>query len=85
MERRAFIERLLAALALGSVFLAGGCAKKEKSSRFGNEEKLWKLAAGQEKTEETLELAYAKDTPAFYRDASLAKQDPSFKPQVGGG
>ncbi len=85
MERRAFIERLVTGLALGGIFLAAGCAKKEESSRFGNEEKLWRLAAGQEKTEETLELAYAKDTPAIYRDASMGKEDPSFKPQVGGG
>ncbi len=85
MERRVFIEKLLAALAMGGVFLAGGCAQKEKSTRSGNQEKLWKLATEQEKAEESLEPAYAKDTPAFYRDASLGKIDPSFTPKVGGG
>ncbi len=85
MERRVFIEKLLAALAMGGGFLAGGCVQKEKSTRSGNQEKLWKLATGQEKAEESLEPAYVKDTPAFYRDASLGKIDPSFTPKVGGG
>jgi len=85
MERRAFIEKLLAALALGGVFLATGCKKEEKIPRPGNQDKLWDLIAGRGKTDETLELAYAKDTPAFYRDASLGKVDPSFTPKTGGG
>ncbi|HSR13584.1 MAG TPA: hypothetical protein VLS90_19205 [Thermodesulfobacteriota bacterium] len=86
MERRAFLERLLSALAVGAVFLSGGCGKgNDKPPGFGNQEKLWNLAAGQGKTDEPVEPAYTKNTPAFFRDASLAKADPSFKPQVGGG
>lgn len=86
MERRAFLEKVLAGLAIGGAFLLGGCVKKEeKIARFGNEDKLWNVAAGQMKADEPLALAYAKDTPAFYRDASLGKIDPSFTPKVGGG
>jgi hypothetical protein len=85
MERRVFIEKLIAAFAFGGVFLFAGCRKEEKISRGGNQEKLWRLAAAKDGGEEPLKLPYAKDTPAFYRDASLGKEDPSFKPQVGGG
>jgi hypothetical protein len=86
MDRRAFLEKILAGLVLGGAFLAGGCAKKEeKVARFGNQGKLWNIATGQAKAEEPLALAHAKDTPAFYRDASLGKVDPSFTPKVGGG
>jgi len=31
------------------------------------------------------ESAYAKKTPALYRDASMGKTDPSFVPKVSGG
>jgi len=72
-------------MALGGVFLLAGCQKKEGIPRSGSQDKLWRLASGQEKAEEPVELAYAKDTPAFYRDASLGKADPSFTPKVGGG
>ncbi|NWF53490.1 MAG: hypothetical protein HXY45_01710 [Syntrophaceae bacterium] len=85
MERRAFIHKLLSALALGGLFLAAGCHKEEKIVRPGNQDKLWKMATGQVKAEESVELAYAKDTPALFRDASMGKEDPSFKPQTGGG
>jgi len=85
MERRAFIQRLLEALALGGLFLLGGCKAKEKSTAFGNQEKLWQLVSGQQKAEESIELAYSKDTPALYRDASMGKADPSFVPKVTGG
>jgi hypothetical protein len=85
MDRRKFIEQFFIGLVLGGIFFMAGCAKEEKAQKLGNEEKLWKLAATPGKAEEPLALAYAKDTPAFYRDASLAKEDPSFKPQVGGG
>ncbi len=63
MERRTFIEKFLSALAVGGLFLLGGCGQQKKPARFGNEEKLWQIAAGQEKVEEPVELSYAKDTP----------------------
>jgi hypothetical protein len=83
MDRRTFIEKFF--LGLGAILLLAGCQKKEKVARFGNEEKLWKLTVEQGKIEESLSLDYAKDTPAFYRDASLGKIDPSFLPKVTGG
>jgi hypothetical protein len=83
MERRTFIEKLI--LALGGILFLTGCQKKEKVARFGNEDNLWKLTAEEGKIEEPLALDYAKDTPAFYRDASLGKLDPSFLPKVKGG
>jgi hypothetical protein len=43
------------------------------------------MALAPEKIEEPLNLAYAKDTPAIYRDASMGKEDPNFKPKIGGG
>ena len=43
------------------------------------------MAAAQTPSQAPLELAYAKDTPAFYRDASLGREDPNFKPKIGGG
>ena len=86
MNRRAFIERILApALALGGVLFLAGCGKTREVPRSGNQEKLWKLATTPQKAEEPLELSYVKDTPAFYRDASLGKVDPSFTPKTGGG
>ena len=85
MERRRFIEGFFSALAIGSLFLLGGCGKTEKPTGFGNQEKLWELAAGQKKMEEPIELAYSKNTPASYRDASMGKADPSFVPKVTGG
>ena len=85
MERRRFIEGFFSALAIGGLLLLEGCGKTEKPSRFGNQEKLWELASGQKKAEEPVELAYSKNTPALYRDASMGKPDPSFIPKVGGG
>jgi hypothetical protein len=85
MERRRFIQRLFETLTLGGLFLLVGCKGKEKPAAFGNQEKLWQLVSGQQKTEESIELAYSKDTPALYRDASMGKADPSFIPKVGGG
>jgi hypothetical protein len=76
---------LFEALTLGGLFLLAGCKAKEKSAAFGNQEKLWNLVSGQQKMEESVELAYSKDTPALYRDASKGKADPSFVPKVGGG
>lgn len=85
MERRTFLQRLFEALALGGLFLLVGCEAKEKPVAFGNQEKLWQLLSGQDKIEEPIELTYAKETPALYRDASMGKADPNFVPKVGGG
>jgi hypothetical protein len=85
MERRRFIEGLFSALTIGGLLFFGGCGRAEKPSGFGNQEKLWELASGQKKVEEAVELAYSKNTPALYRDASMGKADPSFVPKVGGG
>ena len=85
MERRRFIERLLSILTLGGMLLAVGCGKSEKTGAFGNQEKLWQLASGKGNAEEPVELAYAKETPALFRDASMGKADPNFVPKVGGG
>ena len=89
MDRRRFIDRFFPFLALGSILLlgAGGCEKYQHKEfkKFGNQEKLWQLAAGQEKLEEPVELAYTKETPALYRDASMGKADPNFVPKVTGG
>jgi hypothetical protein len=85
MERRTFIQRLFEALTLGGLFLLVGCKGKEKSAAFGNQERLWQLVSGQQKTEESIEIAYSKDTPALYRDASMGKVDPNFFPRLTGG
>ncbi len=85
MERRAFIGKVLSALALGGLFVLEGCGKQERPSSHGNQEKLWKLVTGQEKMEQPVDLSYAKETPALYRDASMGKADPNFVPKVGGG
>jgi hypothetical protein len=86
MNRRTFMEKTIGSvLALGGVLLFAGCRQNPEIPRSGNQEKLWKLATSPEKAEEPLELSYAKDTPAFYRDASLGKVDPSFAPKTGGG
>jgi hypothetical protein len=85
MDRRTFIESIFAALAVGGISILAGCSKKEKPARLGNQEKLWKMSSAPGKTEEPLDLVYAKDTPAIYRDASMGKEDPNFKPKIGGG
>ena len=86
MDRRAFIEKIFAALTLGGIFLISGCHREQTGpERLGNEERLWRMAAAQTPSQAPLELAYAKDTPAFYRDASLGREDPNFKPKIGGG
>jgi hypothetical protein len=85
MDRRTFIESIFAALAVGGISILAGCSKKEHPPRLGNEEKLWKMASAAEKIEEPLDLAYAKNTPAIYRDVSMGKEDPNFKPKIGGG
>ncbi len=85
MERRTFIQRLFEALALVGLFLLAGCKGKEKSAAFGNQEKLWQLVSEKQKIEEPIELAYSKETPALYRDASMGKVDPNFVPRLTGG
>jgi len=85
MDRRTFIESLFAALAVGGISLLAGCSKKDSSPRLGNQDMLWKMASTPGKIEEPVSLAYTKDTPAVYRDASMGKEDPNFKPKVGGG
>ncbi|MBM4331246.1 MAG: hypothetical protein FJ117_08505 [Deltaproteobacteria bacterium] len=85
MDRRIFIKSIFAALAVGGISILPTCSKKEGPARLGNQEKLWKIASGGEKIEEPLDLSYAKDTPAIFRDASMGKEDPNFKPKTGGG
>jgi hypothetical protein len=85
MERRTFIQRLFEAFALGGLFLLVGCKGKEKPAAFGNQGKLWQLMSEQQKIDEPIELAYSKETPALYRDASMGKADPSFVPKLVGG
>ena len=85
MDRRRFIELGIAALAAGAVAMLTGCGKTEAVPSLGNQEKLWKLTAASEKVTEPVDLAYAKNTPALYRDASFGKEDPNFKPKTGGG
>jgi hypothetical protein len=86
MNRRSFLERLIApAFAFGAVLFLSGCGKQADLSRPGNQDKLWKLATGAEIPEVPLQPSYVKDTPVFYRDASLGKVDPSFTPKTGGG
>jgi hypothetical protein len=85
MERRTFIQRLFEAFVLGGLFFLVGCKGKEKPAAFGNQEKLWQLASEQQKIEEPIELAYSKETPALYRDASMGKVDPNFVPRLTGG
>jgi hypothetical protein len=85
MERRRFIELGIAALTAGAVAIVTGCSKTESVPLLGSQEKLWKMTGVSEKVDEPVDLAYAKDTPAFFRDASLGKEDPNFKPKTGGG
>ena len=85
MERRGFIRFGIVALAAGVVSLFMGCTKTESAPKLANQEKLWTMTAASEKVNEPIDLAYAKNTPAFFRDASLGKEDPNFKPKVVGG
>jgi hypothetical protein len=85
MDRRRFIEFSIAALTVGFVSLLASCSQTENIPTLGNQEKLWKLTAASEKVNEPVDLAYVKNTPAFYRDASFGKTDPNFKPKTGGG
>lgn len=86
MDRRRFIELGIAALATGAAAMVAGCGKTEQAPpRAGNQDKLWKMTDVSEKVTEPIDLAYAKNTPALFRDASFGKEDPNFKPKTGGG
>ncbi|NWF93926.1 MAG: hypothetical protein HXY46_13500 [Syntrophaceae bacterium] len=85
MERRRFVENFVMAVTLAGLLLLTGCAKKEREAGFGNQDRLWQLIRAESKTEEPVDLVYAKDTPVLYRDASMGKADPSFVPKIGGG
>jgi hypothetical protein len=85
VKKRRFIEGFFVALAIASLLFIGGCGKTEKPEGSANAEKLWQMTTGQGKIEEPLELAYAKKTPAIFRDASMGKADPSFVPKISGG
>ena len=85
MERRRFIEFGIAVLAAGALSAVVGCSKTETVPKLANQEKLWKMTGAAEKVNEPVDLAYVKNTPAFYRDASFGKEDPNFKPKTGGG
>lgn len=85
MNRRNLIKIIFFIPFIANFFFIQGCGQKEKSSGFGNQEKLWNLITTQEKIEEPVDLTYLKDTPAFYRDSSFAKEDTSFVPQISGG
>lgn len=85
MERRGFFRFGIVALAAGIVSMFMGCSKTESAPKLHNQEKLWTITAAAETVNEPIELAYAKGTPASYRDASLGKEDPNFKPKTGGG
>lgn len=85
MDRRRFIELGIAAMATGAAAVLAGCSKTESVPLMGNQDKLWTMTATSEKVNEPVDLAYAKNTPAFFRDASFGKEDPNFKPKTGGG
>ena len=86
MDRRRFIELGSLVVLAGAVSVLAGCKKPERPPKgMGNQERLWKVAAGIEETEQPLEPVYTKDTPAFFRDASFGRVDPSFVPQTTGG
>jgi hypothetical protein len=85
VEKRTFFKKIFSVLALGGLLLLVGCGKQEQPVGFGNQEKLWSLVSGQQNLEEPIELAYSKDTPALYRDASMGKADPNFVPRLTGG
>ena len=85
MDRRRFIEFGITALTAGALAAIAGCSKTENVPQLANQEKLWNMTSAAEKVNEPVDLAYVKNTPAFYRDASFGKEDPNFKPKTGGG
>ena len=85
MERRGFVKLGIAGLLACAVPVLASCGKTESSSKLTNQEKFWSAAASSEEVKEPIDLAYAKNTPAFFKDASFGKADPNFKPKTGGG
>jgi hypothetical protein len=86
MKRRQFIRLGFIALAAGTARLVTACSKKDDvPRRLGNQDGLWNATTATDQPNIPIELSYAKDTPAFFRDESLGKADPNFKPQTGGG
>jgi len=85
VDRRRFIELGIAALAAGAAAALAGCGRTDAVPAMGNQDTLWKLTGPMEKVDAPIDLAYAKNTPAFFRDASHGKTDPNFKPKTGGG
>ena len=85
MERRGFVKLSIAGLLACAVPVLASCAKKESASKLSNQEKNWSVATSSEEVKEPIDLAYAKSTPAFFKDASFVKEDPNFKPKTGGG
>ncbi|MDD5476107.1 MAG: hypothetical protein PHU03_06295 [Syntrophales bacterium] len=86
MDRRKFIELGAKVMIAGTIMILTGCGKKDRPPEgMGNQERLWNIAAGSETTDQPLEPLYAQGTPAFFRDASLGRVDPSFVPQTTGG
>jgi hypothetical protein len=85
MERRGFIQLSIAGLLACAVSLTAGCGKPDSASKLSNQEKLWSAAVSSAELKEPVDLAYAKNTPALFKDASYGKEDPNFKPKTGGG
>ena len=85
MERRGFVKLSIAGLLACAVPVLASCAKKESASKLSNQEKNWSVATSSEEVKEPIDLAYAKNTPAFFKDASFGKEDPNFKPKTGCG
>jgi hypothetical protein len=84
MERRGLIKLGIAGLVAGTISMLAGCSKPESVPKLVNQEKLWQ-ATTVAKATEPVELVYAKNTPARYKDASFGKADASFTPKTGGG
>jgi hypothetical protein len=86
MERRGFVKLGIVGLLVGAISVLTGCGRTESTpKRLGNQERLWRMTSASEKVNEPVDLTYAKNTPALYRDASFGKDDVNFKPKTGGG
>jgi len=85
MERRGFVKLSIVGLAAFAFSMLTGCGKADKVQKLANQEKFWLAAVASGEAKEPIDLAYAKKTPALYKDASFGKEDPNFKPKTGGG